>query len=160
MVLLLSRASSPIGWRRVSTYRCVLISEATSDIYRLSAQACLSAQTVYIRGGLGNQDTAISGNSAPTDRARRPGKQKDHEQETAPQSLVDLQGQGGLGRHSRREDPCRAGQAARRAPQPDQRLEEPVARARCQRVRRRIGGGAAGGPEGAARQDRSARLGE
>ena len=30
MVLLLSRASSPIGWRRVSTYRCVLIPEATS----------------------------------------------------------------------------------------------------------------------------------
>ena len=30
MVLLLSRASSPIGWRRVSTYRRVLISEATS----------------------------------------------------------------------------------------------------------------------------------
>jgi hypothetical protein len=30
MVLLLSRASSPIGYRRVSTYRCVLISEATS----------------------------------------------------------------------------------------------------------------------------------
>ena len=32
------------------------------------------------RGGLGNQDTAISGNSAPTERARCPGKQKDHEQ--------------------------------------------------------------------------------
>src|SRR6188472_546818 len=31
MVLLLSRASSPIGWRRVSTYRCVLIPEATSE---------------------------------------------------------------------------------------------------------------------------------
>jgi len=30
MVLLLSRASSPIGWRRVSTYRCALIPEATS----------------------------------------------------------------------------------------------------------------------------------
>jgi len=30
MVLLLSRASSPIGWRRVSTYRCVPIPEATS----------------------------------------------------------------------------------------------------------------------------------
>ena len=112
------------------------------------------------RGGLGNQDTAISGNSATTRRARRPGKQKDHEQETAPQPLVDLQGQGGLGRHSRREDVGRVGQAARRAPQPDQRLEEPVARARGQRVRRRIGGGAAGGLEGAARQDRSARAGE
>jgi hypothetical protein len=34
----------------------------------------------FLRGGLGNQDTAISGNSAPTDRARCPGKQKDHEQ--------------------------------------------------------------------------------
>src|SRR5580765_3191971 len=31
MVLLLSRASSPIGWCRVSTYRRVLISEATSN---------------------------------------------------------------------------------------------------------------------------------
>src|SRR5665213_763392 len=30
MVVLLSRASSPTGWCRVSTYRCVLISEATS----------------------------------------------------------------------------------------------------------------------------------
>jgi DNA-binding beta-propeller fold protein YncE len=65
-----------------------------------------------IRGGLGNQDTAISGNSAPTDRARCPGKQKDHEQKTAPKSLVDLQGQGGLGRHSRREDVGRIGQGA------------------------------------------------
>ena len=66
----------------------------------------------FLRGGLGNQDTAISGNSAPTDRARCPGKQKDHEQKTAPKSLVDLQGQGGLGRHSRREDVGRIGQGA------------------------------------------------
>ena len=51
------------------------------------------------RGGLGNQDTAIGGHSATTRRARRPGKQKDHEQTTTPKPLVDLQGQGGLGRH-------------------------------------------------------------
>src|SRR4051812_10397404 len=31
MVFLLSRASSPIGWRRVSTYRRVPISEASSE---------------------------------------------------------------------------------------------------------------------------------
>ena len=37
MVLLLSRASSPIGWRRVSTYRCVLIPEATSLIAEVKA---------------------------------------------------------------------------------------------------------------------------
>ena len=45
------------------------------------------------RGGLGNQDTAISGHSATTYRARRPGKQKDHEQETPQEPLVDLHGQ-------------------------------------------------------------------
>ena len=43
MVLLLSRASSPIGWRRVSTYRCVLIPEATS---LLKAKAHQSVHTI------------------------------------------------------------------------------------------------------------------
>ena len=82
------------------------------------------------RGGAGNLNAAISGHSATSTRAERPGKQEDHEQETPPEPLAALQGQGGGGRHSRREDAGRVGQVARRAPQPDHRLEEPVARAR------------------------------
>src|SRR4051794_16782054 len=39
MVLLLSRALSPIGWCRVSTYRRVLIPEATSHHVVIAAQA-------------------------------------------------------------------------------------------------------------------------
>ena len=70
---------------------------AAPSIFAPGKHASRSERYTYIptsevRGGLGNQDTAISGNSATTDRARRPGKQKDHEQKTAPESLVDLQG--------------------------------------------------------------------
>jgi len=111
------------------------LAAAIKPIYTAASAQAAQAE---LRGGAGNLNTAISGNSAPTKRASSPGKQKDHEQETASQSLLDLQGQGGFGRHSRREDPGRASQGARRAPQPDRRLEEPVARARGQRVRYRI----------------------
>ena len=49
-----------------------------------------------IRGGPANLNTAISGNSAQTQTGLGPGKkQEDHEQKTPPQSLSDLQGQGG-----------------------------------------------------------------
>ena len=54
-----------------------------------------AAEKAEVRGGPANPNTAISRNSAPTKRASSPGKQKDHEQETASQSLGDLQGQGG-----------------------------------------------------------------
>ena len=48
------------------------------------------------RGGPANLNTAISGNSAQTQTGFGPGKkQEDHEQKTPPQSLSDLQGQGG-----------------------------------------------------------------
>ena len=49
-----------------------------------------------VRGGPANLNTAISGNSAQTQTGLGPGKkQEDHEQKTPPQSLSDLQGQGG-----------------------------------------------------------------
>ncbi len=112
------------------------------------------------RGGAGNPNTAISGNSATTTRARGPRKQENHEQETPQEPLTAVQGQGGVGRHQGREDAGRAGQGARCARQPDRGLEEPVARTRVQRVRRGVGIGANGRSEGAARQDRAARLGE
>ena len=57
------------------------------------------------------------------------------------------------GRHQGRED---AGRVARCALQPDQRLEEPIARTRAGRVRRRVGTAAGGRLERVARQDRAA----
>ena len=50
-----------------------------------------------------------------------------HAQKSKTQPLTGLQGQSGVGGDPRREDIGRAGQAARRARQPDQRLEEPAA---------------------------------
>ena len=62
MVLLLSRASSPIGWRRVSTYRRVLISEATSDLplTKHSLRDSLGSISVCQRRGKGKFMLVVS----------------------------------------------------------------------------------------------------
>ena len=64
------------------------------------------------RGGAGNPDTAISGYPAISMRAKGPRRQDHHEQKTPQEPLTAVQGQGGPGRDSRREDLGRVGQAA------------------------------------------------
>ena len=65
-----------------------------------------------LRGGAGNPDSAISGYPAISMRAKGPRRQDHHEQKTSQEPLTAVQGQGGLGCDSRREDLGRISQAA------------------------------------------------
>src|SRR5690606_21026312 len=71
------------------------------------------------RGGSGNLNIPISVETAPEgEDIARENRSKD-DQKTPPHPLSGLQGEGGAGRRSWRQDAGRVGAAARRSPQPD-----------------------------------------
>ena len=70
-----------------------------------------------VREGAGNLNRPISENAAPggEDRARQMGS-NEHEQETAPEPFIGVQGEGGAGRHQGGQDGGRDCPAIRGAP--------------------------------------------
>ena len=115
-----------------------------------------------IRAGRANLNTAQSGTAAPMgeDRARDDRSRAD-EQKTAPEPLTGVQGQGGDRGLGRWQDDRRDRAEARRAPEPGDGVAPVADGARRWRIRRHGSArGGAGGPEGAARQDRAVGTGE